>query len=247
MAQRRDEITASKHDGWIQPFVLRPDDLRKLTEIMEKHIGPAMFNVRLADGITRHLATLVAVLELENPKGERQVISVEIEAESDSPRARATVEFEDASYATVRIGYHGPASTVEKLNVEVQDRIAGMKPWYGWLTKIHFVLAMPILLLVSAVSGIAVLLLKEGIPSDNRPLELGRAALSYLLGVGLLFLSILVGRLLDILRDRLFPLVSFAIGQGARRYKTAELIRWWVIVGPILTLVIGVLIAILLR
>lgn len=224
-------------------FVVTRDDIEKLAGALTGHFQSITISAQCSDAVVRRFDSHNQLVLYENPPSKR-IVSLSISShKSDMSRYYA--------HADIEIGQSGgriSISASEGISLRLRDKISdifdGMKPWYSIFTKIDFtyLLIVPIFVLI-ALSAIASIL-----PSRETPIDrgIGEAARLALISISIVAVSALAfwGAVwwLNRLRDRLFPVVYFALGQNENGYTTDDKLRWSTI-GITATLILSVLIA----
>ena len=224
-------------------FVVSPDELEKMVELLQKRIGEVDISVKCADDFSREFNTVKELIAYENPKPKR-IRSIHLSASSDNHSKSATIVFRDSFFRGVSIDINGREDIVSRLREEILDIAAGMRPWYNWIASANLfmilVIASCVLSFISAIS-----ILFEWIPisdaSTSNPSNTKETAVSILLLLGVLLVLWGFHRL----RNFLFPKLVFTIGQGEDQFRLLEKIRWVVIIGFGVSLTAGLVVSII--
>jgi hypothetical protein len=218
------------------PLVFKPDDVRKLCRCLEKYCGTVSIVAECEDRLTRHFGNAESLLSFENAPANK-ICLLQFSASSDNQTQMANLEF-DGQYgfnSLHRIFLDGSEEIITKLNSEIEQRLQGMKPWYSQMTThvASLVIFFSCLVMtILAISSFALTYRYYDPTNQTKPSQL------LVIGGGVIFpLTIIL--LLEKIRDRFFPLVTFALGQGEERYKTDENIRWMVIFGFVVSFMAG--------
>lgn len=118
-------------------FVVRPDELKKLVELLQKRIGKVDISADCVDKIEREFDTLKERIAYENPKSKR-IRRIHLSARSDNYSKSATVVFRDSFLMGVSINVNGREDVVSRLKEDILDIGAGMCPWYDVMHRINF-------------------------------------------------------------------------------------------------------------
>lgn len=224
-----------------QAFVVKIEDLTKLWQCFEKSIGPPAATAQCADGLVRHFESLSELTGFENAE-RTKINSLELSARSREYRERAEVALGGKFLATISVTMEGEEDTISKLMLEVKDILYGMRPWYSRIARLDmFYVWFPIFLVVFLLLQI----MAQGAPQPQ-PIPFSKA-----LGVTgfVLVLIFVIGGIVwgsAKLRNRFFPLATFAIGQGLGRHQHQEQIRWVVIVGFLVGVAASILATVML-
>ena len=114
-------------------FVVSPDELKKLVELLQKRIGEVDISVKCADDFSREFNTVKELIAYENPKPKR-IRSIRLGARSDDYSKSATIVFRDHFFfrSGISIDATGREDVVSRLKEEILDVVAGMCPWYNF-------------------------------------------------------------------------------------------------------------------
>jgi len=253
--RQREEPTAEHSYNVARAFVIRPDDLEKLDSLLES-LGQAHYDAHCKDGRDRSFDGVAALLAYEN-LASREITSLTARASnySTGQSSSVTVAFHGnrplyGQNISVRIS--GRETVVDRFENGFEDRIAAMKPWYDPLARINFAWTFYwAIMFVSVAMGIGLTVAKWLHVYESANHRTATFGDIFTFAVVLLGTPIGVGVALNYVRDRLFPLGVFCIGQGERRHAGKEDLRRIVIVGIgisfVVSVVSGVLVAALLN
>lgn len=208
--------------------------MRQIWDLFQSHIGTVVCSGECADGIERAFSSAGAVLRFNNAT-QKQIIGMVFEARSKDRENFANLEFSENNRAPVSVRISGSEEVVARLKDAVEDVIYGMKPWYSRVTRLDFsyvalAMFMPLLLFLQAYSH------GKRIKSETIGEAISEAVVSIIF-VAIILVSVW---LMNKLRQRLFPIGSFALGQGKDRYAFDEKVRW-AFVGVAVPLIIALI------
>lgn len=208
-------------------IIVDEDSIKRIWAHVKGHTNTPLAEVKCSDEITRTFETLEGLLGYENnPKA--YIKQIEISGRSREPDRSITITL-GRNYSTpTSLSIRGEEIDASTAQEKIRDTIHGMKAWYSKVATFDMYA------LWSVVITISVFILQLMAPSDSTPRpgrslkEALHALPSVVLVLGgvasLVWATVLI-------RRRFFPLVSFSIGQGVKRYQFDEQIRWTVIVG----------------
>jgi hypothetical protein len=210
----------ASHDSYrTQAFVLRRDDLQKLHKIIYLADDVCSFEIVCTDGLTREFRDLNELLEYENPPS-KAIRTLSIESRSGDWNRSASIRFSAKDRDNIHIRLRGSEEEVSKYTAKIDDFFPSVSPWYGWISITRFVAiayALGVFILViAALSGYVSIVVSES------PLDKVRFMFY---NMGIFYIPLAVGSLLNKLRDWAFPLSVFAIGQGNERHQRKERLR----------------------
>ena len=204
-------------------FVCEAEDLERLTRLLELEVGEISWEIACADGVTRSGDNVAMLLEFDNAPN-RKIQRLRLHAGGYVAERSASVQL-GGSLDVLHVSIDGPAEVVDQLRPALESQLSGLRVWYGRVADFDFLGAsMLFLFLLGGTLFLAVVLLE----SSNESAETSRRPQA-------IFITVIVGIPviawgLNKIRDRLFPRVTFAIGQGKRRHEHLEKVRWGVIV-----------------
>jgi len=207
-------------------FVATSNDISKLWKIFQNAGLTVTAAVSCTDGLVRHFENCESIVQYDNPI-RAAITSLEISAESRDPYTTAEVSLGARYSAPISISLRGDENAVSSMRTYVSDTVDGMRAWYSRLSTIDFVYVwLPILtvlfFLVDIMSPSGT---HHPATSLKKALEALAIVVAVIGGIAAVILAIAW------LRKRLFPVATFAIGQGLSRHQHNEQIRWVVIVG----------------
>lgn len=221
-------IDVSRSSRIVRPFLLASEDIKKLNELLSSHGASCSFEISCKDGLSRTYPTVNELLEFENPP-KKQVESLAITARSKDRETGhyASLKFTNGSYDTIIIHLDGPEDIISKINNGIEDFFPRLKPWYGRLAVINYIvvafglLVIPIVVVYVALA-LGLVQTPEADPTQKSTKEFTQGTLKGSIA-GMTILGI--GYSLNRIRDRFFPMGVFAFGQGVARDKLNETIR----------------------
>ena len=232
----RNDMQASWSVSKDGAFVCEADDLERLTKLLESHVGEVSWEIACADGIDRSGQDLTALLDFDNAPN-RRIQRLRLRARGNNAQCSASVRL-GCLFNVLDVSIDGPVEFVEQLRPALESQLYGLRAWYDPLARMDFVQVV-FLLLLAAVLVATLAVAFDLIDSSNEspgPTARGQARLYMAIGG-----AAVVGWGLNKIRERLFPPVTFAIGQGKRRHENLEQIRWGVIVAFAVSLLAGLL------
>lgn len=214
-------------------FVVGPSALKKLTELLQDHIGKVNVYAEYADGTLhgtrQRLETVNDLIAYENPKS-KEIRRVYLDAHSNDYSRRVKIVFPSYSERGILINFpkHGHIGLWEK----IQDIIEGTRPWYHKLTFIRPIPAYiaPFVILVGLRSVRRWLTL-------NPKVEIQHSLIVLLIALLIVLCVVIFGG--SKLWSFCFPRVVFTIGQGKSRFKDQERFQWGVGIAFMVSLAAG--------
>ena len=224
---RGDTVQARFQHDFKKTFVLTRDDVKKVWERTAALGLTVAATIHCSDGIIREFSSLDDLLAYENaPSG--KITSLIIFGDNQRGATVAKVEFFEAYQRTVRASYDGEEAQLLDWKRGISDLVDGMLPWYRAIAQID----------VSEVclgAGLGLIGLSIVVPDSFR---IG-AAKSLLVSAGCILAlgAVVLGVVFRRFFNRWFPVSTFALGQGVRRFEDDEKIRWGIIVALLIGIV----------
>jgi len=226
-----------------EALVLMADDIKKLFTTISDFADGAVIAIGCRDEIARYPKNMDDLLNYEN-SSQREIHTLRLAGISNdsSKSARLTVK-NTLVGDSFDLEATGPEEDVARLTDKIQEILAGLRPKYGFLAKTNlFYLGIAFAVFIA----ITVVLLASIIPKT--PASASTSPESWqsnaiVTGISLLVAlgPIILGLVLELLKSKVFPLVTFGIGQGKRRHTFREYIRTVIIVGIIVSMVAGLI------
>ena len=218
-------------------FACEHDDLERLANLLATRVGPMSWKLEWSDRIDRQGDDLAKLLEFVN-SSRQEVRDIQLWARSEDRERHVSIGL-GRGFSNIYTSIEGPVEFVQQFSAVLEAQLSGFRPWYARVARLDFVdVGFGILFSLFAV---VVLLTALGlVGTDDRssdPTARGQALLYTVIGV-----VVVIGWLLNKARERRFPMTTFALGQGKRRYQTLEKVRWTVVVGFIVSVGAGVVV-----
>jgi len=222
-------------DYW-QCMIFSDSTIKKLWTLLDERIGQVSASASCSDKTTRTFTKAKDLIDYENSASKR-IQSVDIKARSSIDK-RASINIGSSFFASVSVSIEADEQVVSRLRADIDEILEGAKAWYAYASWIRL---DALVWIVGTLSSAVVLV--AGVSRSDSPASFGRAfgfaAIGVSMGVGLIVTALW----LEKIKGRMFPAVTFAIGQGAERHRTFENLRWVVIVGGTLSVVTSIAIA----
>jgi hypothetical protein len=189
-------------------------------------VGEVSATALCQDDTQRRFKDGKLLLEFENPRA-KQIRRLAFHARSDDRRRNARLQLSDELLSNVRLYLEGQEPAVSHLKDELTDILDGSKAWYSAISRVESWLVVPLLLAFTLVVLTAML------PDRQQPhpaVSFGRAVFMATFVVTAFVAVGALAWLLNRVRNRYFPLATFALGQGNHRHSHNEKVRWCVIV-----------------
>lgn len=228
-------------------FTVRPSDVQEVCTLLECAVDPPKISSECSDDIERDFSSFDELASYGNPLS-RSITSLTISSskswkeQSDAPIERSSVSFH--SNGIVSIDVEGEEREGVELRNKLWDIVDGTKNWYAFITKSLDSVAASVI--IPFVWGITLLIFLQSVLA-NESTQSSKIEVSF----PILILLVLVASIVFIgpvfvvpfalgkLQSWLFPGTYFALGQGKRRDRTKERIRWGFVV-VVLSLVMSI-------
>ena len=232
-----------------QAFVVGPDELKKLVELLEKRIGTVSISADCIDNIQREFTTVKDLIDYENPKS-KMICRIYLSASEDFGKS-ATIAFRDSSSFSggVSLSITAREDVVLRLKDKIFDIVAGTRPWYNPLTRFfdlanikHWIVY--ILFVFVVITLTALMAFKFGFISDSKEgIERRNEVRLFITFPSIIFLIVCFTFLSKPFKW-LFPLAVFTIGQGESRFETLKRVQWGVVISFAVSFAAGCLLLI---
>lgn len=207
-----------------QAFVVGPDELNKLVELLEKRIGKVSISADCIDKIQRKFTTVKDLIDYENPKSKR-ICRIYLTAREGFEKS-ATIAFSDSSSFSggVSLSITAREDVVLRLKDKILDIVEGTRRWYNPLTPfdltsathwgIYFLFIFVAVILIGSIAS------KFGLISDSKEGIERRDQIR----IFILLPSFILAYFAFLSKPFkwLFPLGVFTIGQGKSRFKSLK-------------------------
>ena len=207
-----------------QAFVIKNEDLKKIDSLFKKFNAEPEYSVETVDGFRTTYYNLDDVLNLENPSS-NSIERVKISGRSANPSWQAWIIFGKGRIANIRYSITIEDRINQMISELIGTRIEAVKPWYSRLSRTDFISYT--MAMFSGAIIVSWLLIAIGFfETSGEEITTEEDALVKLLTVLIIGAVFGLGWLLNKFRSKFFPIGTFAIGQGLRRYEVLEKIRW---------------------
>ena len=228
-------------------LLINPDDMRYLEKCRNENFsGSIRYEAKCENNTTLEPESLEQLLDYENPDF-RRISFIEINAGSKENNVRVVL-MKPPFFLMPTVQIKIAVSDVKKqlgLEKEITERIRPMKPWYSVITRIPFVVVIPLTLfalsfilnffsIMQKFTGQASALQKgtASMFSENEQL-----VLSYLL-IGTL---VVIGYGFDRLRELFLPKFYFLVGKQQRAFMSKQTVLTFIFGGIFLALIVSIL------
>ena len=226
-------------------FVVRSSDLENLWKVLEDRVGTVTASAKCSDDVEREFDDLKELLSYDNAPTKKIVeLSVNSVFYREEYFREKSVRISFSSQFGIDINIKTKGQVDSALRDKIFDILAGIKPWYYFLTPRAFSFDHFVGLLMYLLIGLGiyiVLFFGLGEPAWQF-LSLDDASKStkewFFLFLGFVVVSFMMG--LNELRVRVFPLSCFALGQETRRDETRAKVRW-IIIGTLASSLVALL------
>ena len=232
------------------PFVLRPDDARKIHDTFAEQVGSVDFSAECSDGVTRDFDTIEELDSYENTSA-KAITHLRIRSRSvQTSGTVSTIEWASltfSSHSGISILIRGLERDGLALKNDIEDVIDGVRPWHAFVTRSLESNVFGLTAVFLWAVFLVYLYIANRPPPDYEPspptgVPLWGVAV-VLTSLGLAFLVVPIG-LLSVsgkIQEWLFSGSYFAVGrQGGSRYDKQEKFRWF-----FLTLISGIVVSLL--
>jgi len=220
----------SAHFSWEMnsPLAVDGKSLSRLADVIAANVGPVEVEARCADLIHRKFPDMQHLLAYDNFT-KRRLVSVTLEAASQSRTRVVNLKFDSRGYQTANVIVRGEDEFVTPFSDDMRDMIQGLRPWFWWIRKVDLVVlvAMIIAALMVTVGGLVAFGVINGSDGTTSKASFPVQGYFYLaIGIGII-------ALINSLRSFFFPMLTFAVGQQEAREAVRDKARWVLVVSPV--------------
>jgi hypothetical protein len=230
-------MKVSRDEFLTRPYVLTADDLTKLCGSLGSSVDKILFKVECADKLEREFPSLEELLRFENPP-KKDIQSLRIIARSKE-ETFTLIKFDKSPIRNIYVLVESNEESVINISDSLEERLAAMKPWYGFLAHLKIWLLINLVLFLLFI-GIF-------LPKLIRATDFSKLSAPF---YALAIIAVIAGAYLGVISTNkyqvVFPMGVFAIGQGVKRHKDKELIRTTVIIAFFISLVSSIIASLIL-
>jgi hypothetical protein len=217
-------------------FVATSQDINKIWDVIESNEMVPEATVSCSDGIVRNFVDRDKLINYNNPK-RAKIKSIEITGRRREPYTTIVITLGRKYSYNASVSIRGEESFVESSRILFTDILDGMKPWYSGFARID--LSNVFLSIILSIFLILQIMKSESHPSHATPLDKAILILAItMFTMGIIVLSFFT---ISLFHQKLFPMSTFAIGQGISRHQYLENIRWVVVIGFFISLLASIL------
>lgn len=222
------------------PFVVGPDELKKLERLLTNKIAAPKIWADCADDVQRSFKSVADLTKYENTRP-KAISRVRLSSRTDrfDKSASITLSGLRPPIGGISIAIEGRDDVVCRLRDEILGVLDATQPWYGPCQRFSFV---NVLFIVGLVASLGVLTIDHlgWWPSAPQAPERGDSTKAFYWTLSMFLVAALMGisLALDRVRDRVFPFAVFRIGQGDARFKRQRTIRK-ILIGFATSLAVG--------
>lgn len=215
-------------------MLIDEDSLKKIEALLKRKIDKPKVKATCADNTEHEFNSVSDLTKYENSKSKR-IKSIRFWSVKDGDWTKqARVSFTSYDFRTLDIEVTGTQATAPKLRDDIEEISEGLRAWYWPLYKIDFVSLMFGALFLLWIAANIIVRVQQG------ALILNDAGSDDALGVLVALAIIAVGSTAHLLRDRLFPRITFLIGQEIGRHRTLERVQWCVVIAFVVSVAAGI-------
>lgn len=224
-------MKASKDGHFTRAFVMTPGDLKRLVKVIEDYAAIRYLKVSCADEVDREFPSVDELLKFENPP-KKSIKALRIFTAPNGDMTSLTLRFDTDSMRNIYYSIEGEESAVLDFMEQLEERLSGMRPWYALVADTGYRGVLFPFLVGLATSWLIVAGVVRSAISIGLLPEIWNLSVQAVIGtVALFLLGMFAQQSILKIRRAFFPNGMFAIGQGAKRYKDADIVRQAIIVG----------------
>jgi hypothetical protein len=224
-------------------FILAPDDLRRFDDACTRYIGPPAYDAECADKLVRSYANIDELIQYENPKAS-EIRLLTCRARSPDYSAEMTLSWSHSGDRNVYMSLAADERVAGSMNQELDNRLEATRAWYSFIARpdlLALVERAVSILVVLAVLSMAATFLAAGPSQFQVASTLRTLSRGVITGAAI----VIPLAILEWLRTRFFPMGTFRLGQGQKRFEDSERLRVVVIFGFAVSVAAGIFVAFL--
>ena len=220
-------------------FVLNWTSLEQLHSSVSARLPKISISAKCSDQLDREFASLQELKDFGNPS-RAAIQELKVTGRDSERDQRFSISLSNERRFNVRISLDANEEDAIPLNDLATDSVDSLRPWYSWVARADWYwlvlggwLGTQLILvaLKLALAGDKVIAFSNSVPTTARDV-----LKSVLIG----FAPLAAGFALNSVRDRFFPVGTFAIGQGELRHTSAEVTRTVLIAGLAVSIVTSI-------
>jgi hypothetical protein len=235
---------ATKTSIYRRAFIIDADRLSRLHDLPSTYVDDLHYRMESSDGISRQV-NLEELLDADNA-AETQICEVYVSGGSYGER-HVSLWFINRRTLPIAVNLSGPEPEVVDLDRRLTRLLAGTRPWYDWFSTVNVLPFALALVLAALLIGLFFILtaIAQGL-HGARESALSANLTTATLAMIVCLVPTVALLLLAAFQKRLFPVGTFAIGQGKQRHEFGEKLRWVVIIGFVVSAAASLLVGLLL-
>ncbi|WP_152226412.1 hypothetical protein [Pseudomonas sp. SCB32] len=213
-------------------FVATAEDVEGIWSTLGSYYEKVEAEVTCSDGIHRKFTRKEEISKYTNPKRSeiKTVQFTAIRRNDDKDIEVGTVTLGKKFYNILSLSLHGEEESITTINTKIRDTFEGIKPWYSLLATVD----LGFVLLVLGMLGFGFISLINKPPAKATASTSPQMAIAIISALTAIIAFVaLVAWIFAKVREKIFPVTAFKIGQGIKRHELNENIRWVVVVGLI--------------
>lgn len=220
-------MKARAHIDINHAFTVGVEEVSNLNSQLTSRVGRVELEAECADDVTRSFADLESLSKYENNPA-KKIIRLRIESIADDREKTASIRFSDSEFGSIAVSISGPELEVERLRADLLAIVSGVRPWYAPLARFYSGFAIFYLFFAVVLGAFATVMVINKFVDWLNPAE-DLSATNYDAVVLVLLVGFGAAWVGNEVRQRLFPIGMFTIGQGKNRHTLLEKLRWvWV-------------------
>lgn len=222
-------------------FLLTWEDLEQFLNSVTSILPKYSISAFCSDRLSRSFSTIDELRDFGNP--ERCAITeLKIVGLNEREYEKFSVTLNHDERHNVRIYINTPEQTGVRLNEIANDFVDSLRPWYSWVSRTDWYLAVIGMWVLFWLGSLAIILVREDVITFNLPKD-GLRTRELTKGFALGLLPMIVGVGLNSIRTRYFPMGAFAFGHGLNRHTRSEVIRTVVIAAFAVSVISSIVVA----
>ena len=219
----------NRRDNKTSAFVLKWTDIEKFISNVSIHLPNIKIRASCNDSLNRNFSDITELKTFSNAKNSA-ITELDMVFRDENSSQRFEITLNNNENNNVRVSIDADELTAISLNTVYEDFIDSVKPWYSKIAQTNFFILIMGLFFLLVLTILAIGAFYTTSNTESLKLDAHQMQLRDLRGFFVGMIPMLIGSLLNRFKNRVFPIGTFAFGDGENRHSQCDVIRLGVIV-----------------
>lgn len=233
-------MLVSRYSKDTSVFVIEWKDLERLVVEIRNHLPVLSISTSSEDGLLRTFEDFIDLKNFNNSK-RSAIIRIGIIARDLERSQRFNLSMSSLGHNNVSLSIDCEEDIAYKLINLYDDTMDSVRPWYSWIARTDWS-SIIFAIMCAFILGFSLVLQIQGKLDSVRWSEFKIAFDFQSLLFGMIPMA--AGIALNSIRTKFFPMGTFSIGDGVKRFKNLEVYRTVVIMGVVISVAASVFMSI---